>query len=207
MRKEKEFYVYKHVRLDNNETFYVGKGTKKRAYLSFHRNNYWKNIVKKSNYVVYIIKDSLTEEEAYLLEYKLISLYKRYGRASANLNTDYGLGGRLGRTNDDYKKIGKKISLSTIGKRSGSNNPNFGKITPEEVRLKISIGNKGYLRPQSKEHVIKRTINNRKKILDIKTNIVYDYIEDILCLVKISKSHLRSQLNGRLKNNTNFRYL
>lgn len=43
-------YVYKHIRLDTNEVFYVGIGsgiTYKRAYKVNGRTQFWQNITKK----------------------------------------------------------------------------------------------------------------------------------------------------------------
>ena len=47
-------YVYKHIRLDNNEIFYVGIGNDnnyKRAYQKISRNIFWKRVVNKTKYI------------------------------------------------------------------------------------------------------------------------------------------------------------
>lgn len=73
---DKSFYVYAHYNNESDELpFYIGKGKGSRAY-NTKRSNLWKE--KASNgLVVKILKDNLTETEAYDLETKLI---KRYGR-------------------------------------------------------------------------------------------------------------------------------
>lgn len=48
-------YVYKHIRLDTNEIFYIGIGSDKkhlRAYSQRGRNKMWKEIVKKTQYAM-----------------------------------------------------------------------------------------------------------------------------------------------------------
>lgn len=68
------YYVYEHIRLDNNTCFYVGKGRGKRCnYKS--RNEHHDRIVNKVGMKVNIVKDKLTEDEAYQLEKELISHY------------------------------------------------------------------------------------------------------------------------------------
>ena len=56
-----KYFLYRHIRLDKNEPFYIGIGTK-RNYSSFKsiyarafekesgRNKHWKNIINKTNY-------------------------------------------------------------------------------------------------------------------------------------------------------------
>ena len=53
-------YVYRHIRLDTNQPFYIGIGIDNkskyhRANTHHGRNNYWKNIVKKTDYAVEIL--------------------------------------------------------------------------------------------------------------------------------------------------------
>lgn len=79
------FYVYQHIRLDNEKPFYVGKGRAKRAWDSSKRNPYWKNIVSKSGFKVEIIKDKLTESQAFDLEIETIKRFRESGLKLVNL--------------------------------------------------------------------------------------------------------------------------
>jgi hypothetical protein len=74
-----KYYIYQHIRLDNNTVFYIGKGTKKfkgnayyRAYTKSSRNTYWLNIVNITCYKVEILEEFETEEECLLKETELI---------------------------------------------------------------------------------------------------------------------------------------
>jgi hypothetical protein len=73
-------YLYRHIRLDKNEPFYIGIGSDsayKRAYEKSNRNKYWKNISNKTEYQVEIILEDLTWEEACEKEKEFIKLYGR----------------------------------------------------------------------------------------------------------------------------------
>lgn len=77
-----KYYIYQHIRLDTNEIFYIGKGTKKlkgnvyhRAYTRSSRNEHWLNIVNKTSYKVEILEEFETEEHCLLKETELIILY------------------------------------------------------------------------------------------------------------------------------------
>ena len=78
-----DFYVYIHRKKTNNEIYYVGKGTKRRAWDFHHkqRNNLWNKIHNKHGTIVEIVLDNLTEEQAFSLEEDLI---KFYGKRSNN---------------------------------------------------------------------------------------------------------------------------
>ena len=70
--------VYQHIRKDNNKVFYIGIGVKEnRAFSKEARNPMWWNIVNKADYIVEVIHDSITWEEACILEKFYI---KKYGR-------------------------------------------------------------------------------------------------------------------------------
>ena len=69
--ENREFYVYVHIRKDNNTVFYVGKGTKNRAY-DLDRGNFHNGVCKEHGCRVEIIKDNLTESQAFRLESKMI---------------------------------------------------------------------------------------------------------------------------------------
>jgi len=80
-------YIYKHIRLDNNEIFYIGIGSDKnykRAYQKISRNMFWKHVVNKTKYIVEIIDDNLTWENACEKE---VNLIKEIGRRDLGLGT------------------------------------------------------------------------------------------------------------------------
>jgi hypothetical protein len=70
--------VYRHIRHDKNEPFYIGIGTSEsRAYRKDGRNPIWKKIVNSTSYTVEILFDNLSKEDACKKEKEFISLYGR----------------------------------------------------------------------------------------------------------------------------------
>ena len=72
--ENREFYVYVHIRLDNNTVFYVGKGTGNRAY-DLDRSDFHNSVRDEYDCKVVIIKDKLTESQAFRLEKRMIEYY------------------------------------------------------------------------------------------------------------------------------------
>ena len=73
-------YVYKHIRLDTNEIFYIGIGSDtlySRAHDIKSRNKHWNHIVKNTEYLVEIVEDELSWEDACIREQELIEVYGR----------------------------------------------------------------------------------------------------------------------------------
>ncbi len=105
--------VYRHRRLDTFQVFYVGVGSnKKRAYEKFGRNNLWKKVVEKAGYIVEIIAEGISKEEALELEILLISIYGRKNLETgilANL-TDGGEGSN-NMSEESRKKISEAITI------------------------------------------------------------------------------------------------
>ena len=89
-------YVYRHIRLDKNEPFYIGIATHiKRAYERNQRKNkIWKSIVNKTDYEVEILFDDISREKALEKEIELIALYGRIDKKTGTLSnlTDGGEG-------------------------------------------------------------------------------------------------------------------
>ena len=94
-------YIYRHIRLDKNIPFYIGigvddnEGKFKRSKAKEHRNDYWRNIVSKTDYRVEIILNDLSWEEACKKEKEFINLYGRKDKLEGYLanQTDGGDGG------------------------------------------------------------------------------------------------------------------
>lgn len=69
-----DYYVYEHIRLDNNTCFYVGKGHGNRCNY-YSRNEHHDRIADKVGMKVNIVRDNLSEDDAYRLERELIHHY------------------------------------------------------------------------------------------------------------------------------------
>ena len=84
-------YLYLHTRLDSNDVFYIGIGTKynhdkdyTRAKSKGGRNHVWQGIANKHDYKITIIEESDDYQNIKTLEIKLIN---QYGRIITNQGT------------------------------------------------------------------------------------------------------------------------
>ena len=169
--ENREFYVYVHIRKDNNTVFYVGKGTKNRAYKPY-RNLHHDNICKACGYKVVKIKENLTESQAYRLENKMIKYYVHtlgygidiegyddYDHALPHLtNKDWGgVGGKSGVKQSDETR--RKNSESHKGKIPW----NKGKEMSEEAKEKMSESHKGKMAGEKHPMWGKTSPNKGKK--------------------------------------------
>jgi hypothetical protein len=76
------YYLYRHIRLDKNEPFYIGIGHTdnnkyNRAYTKNKRNDFWKNIVNHTDYEVEIVYETNLKDEIFEKEKEFINLYGR----------------------------------------------------------------------------------------------------------------------------------
>lgn len=112
-------YVYRHIRIDKNEPFYIGIGkipNYKRAYLKSIRNIIWKQIVAKTTYNIEILFDDLSWDEAIIKEQEFISLYGRIDNKTGTLaNMTDGGEGAFGKKCLEATKL--KISIKNTGKK------------------------------------------------------------------------------------------
>ena len=69
---ERKYYVYGYIRLDTNTYFYIGKGKDNRYLRLDNRKQHFMNIYNKVDCVVEILRDNLTEDEAFQLEVDVI---------------------------------------------------------------------------------------------------------------------------------------
>lgn len=125
---ENKYYVYRHVRLDKNEVFYIGRGTKhrfstykgqyKRAYSKDGRSKFWKRIIEKNNNIfqVDIIFESNDFDEILEKEKEFIKLY---GRRNLGLGTLVNL---------DDGGIGSTNQIATALSRERKSKNNYAKI-------------------------------------------------------------------------------
>lgn len=127
-------FVYRHIRLDTNQVFYVGVGTQlRRAYdKRVGRNRFWKFITNKTDYDVEILFNDVSYEFALEKEMEFIKLYGRRDLGLGTLcNLNDGGGGNKGyKTTESAKKL-----LSEM--YSGENNPFYGKTHTKETKERI----------------------------------------------------------------------
>ena len=142
-------YLYRHIRNDNDNVFYIGVGTKKdnsdfncekneflRAYSKRSRNKFWKNIINKTDYDIEIMLESNNYDFILEKEKEFIELY---GRRDENSGTLCNL------TEGGNGIVGNIVSEET---RSKMSKWQIGKSLSKECKDKISkthLNRKNYL--------------------------------------------------------------
>ena len=174
--------LYRHIRLDKNQPFYIGIGkTEKRAYEKIKRNQFWYNIVAKTDYEIEILFDNLSWDEAGEKEKEFIKLYgKRDDNTGTLVNITDGGGGILGirHTEESKRKISessknrirKPVSIETKEKirqtLTGRVGANKGFKHSEETKLKLRLFNIGKIGPNKGKPMSEET---KKKMIASKT--------------------------------------
>jgi len=183
--------VYRHIRKDTNEVFYIGMGKdKKRPYSKTGRNKWWHNIVSKTEYEVQILKSDLSFEDAWELEQILIAYYGRKDLGTGvlvNLN-DGGDGQKGFKMSSASKEKMRVARLGVAPWNKGLTNP---QVFTEETRKKLSDSLKGV---------------GNKKVINKITGESYESLKQCAELNNISYKLLSRYLTGDRKNKTDFQY-
>jgi hypothetical protein len=122
-----KYYLYRHIRIDKNEPFYIGIGTKPKVYntykkeycraFSYHdRNSIWNKIISKTDYKVEIIFESNDYDLIKIKEKEFIKLYGQIFNNTGNLS-NISIGGD-GNCSPFPESSKEKLSVSQI-KRVG----------------------------------------------------------------------------------------
>ena len=106
------FYVYQHLRLDNNKPFYIGKGCKDRAWRKKRNNIGWNNIANKIGFKVEILKYFDDENQAIEYEHQLINTYREQKIELVN-QTKHSSGGTKWSYTDEIKNKQSKGQMGT----------------------------------------------------------------------------------------------
>lgn len=194
-------FVYRHIRLDKNEPFYIG--ISKDAYRPFTkngRNKYWLRIVNKTEYRVEVLFDDLTYEQAKEKEIEFIALYGR---------KDLGKGCLVNMTDGGEGSLNVIVSEKTRQALSQTNKGKRGIPLSEETKRKISITKigvkptdeamenrriaklkRGYKHSEDiKKQISQTKLNNeslrRKIVLNYTTGIYYNSAQEASNLLSI----------------------
>jgi len=116
------YYVYQYIR-KNQTPYYIGKGSKRRAWATHRRKNGC-DLRPRNPQRIQIIQENLTENEAWELEIHLIAHYGRIIDGGILVNTTFGGNG------------GATVSSES---RTGVNNPMFNKPNPCSSEKRMTI--------------------------------------------------------------------
>jgi hypothetical protein len=130
-------YVYRHIRLDKNEPFYIGisnDAMHERANSTKRKNKYWKRIFNKTEIRIEIMLDDLTWEEACVKEREFISLY---GRKDLKIGTLVNMtDGGEGLINPSIE-VRNKIKTKLLGREPWNKNKTGLYKTSDETKEKL----------------------------------------------------------------------
>jgi len=178
-------YLYRHIRLDRNEVFYVGIGSSiYRAYNFKGRSKFWKRVYNKTDIEVEILFDDLTKEEAREKEKEFIAIYGRKDLKKGTLvnMTDGGDGAlnvivREETREKQRQRIASYETRMKLSERMKKNTYLKGHKPTKEVieKRRQGILKRGYKHPPE---VIEK-INKTKKERGAKAKIVFDNINGI----------------------------
>jgi hypothetical protein len=125
-----QYYTYAYLREDRTP-YYIGKGQGNRAYVNHYREKRNCISIPKNSDRILILKQNLTEAEAFRHEIYMISVFGRKDLGTGILHNR--TNGGEGSSGDIRSEIFKQ-NLSKIHK---------GKTLSEETKKKISLANKG----------------------------------------------------------------
>jgi hypothetical protein len=177
-------YLYRHIRKDKDQVFYIGIGTddngKYSRAKSKNRNKYWHRIVNNTDYEIEIMLDDITFNEALEKEKEFIQVYGR---------RDLGLG---------------TLCNLTDGGEGVSNMSKEGKRKLRELRLNTKMPEE---QKERYSKMFKRGGNpNSSKIIHKHTLEVFESILDASEKYGINKRTLGNNLNGKNCNHSDFFY-
>lgn len=136
---EKRFYVYAHHRATDGLLFYIGKGTRGRAFSHHNRNSYWKKIVGKHGFVAKIVSPLMSAHCAFTLE--RIMMAANWHPRMANVS--------LGGDGTPYHSVESRAKMSASLK--GRKYLPGARIKAFEKRGKPIINSDGEIFPTSRE--------------------------------------------------------
>lgn len=161
-------YVYRHVRKDTNQPFYVGIGKSSdqgkyiRSTSGRNRNKYWRNITTKTDYSVEVMLDDLTWIEACEKEREFILLYGRKDSQTGTL---------VNMTDGGDGRANSIVSEETKRKIGDSNR---GQTRSEEAIAKMRVASTGFThseetkakmrKPKSEKHKANLSISHKGQV-------------------------------------------
>lgn len=162
--------LYRHIRLDKNQPFYIGIGNSKhRASKRGNRNDIWNNIVAKTKYISEIIFEDLTWEEACKKEKEFIHLYGRIKDGGILANITLGGEGVVGlKQSEEAKERARQLMLKN------TKDP----VYMDKVKRAASINGKNQAQNQELRQKLMEAsnISRRKKVFSLENGEIREWI-------------------------------
>jgi hypothetical protein len=204
------YQVYRHVRLDKNEPFYIGIGKMSSTYnrsIDKRRNKIWQQIVSEINnkYEVEIIFENISYLQAIEKEKEFIKLYGKIINNSGTLANILDCGGGMikGYMSDENKnKLKIRMINNSYAKnsnwdekrkekqslRSQGNTNNLGKIWSEKVKQNMSKGHIGNTATKGYKWITNGIINKRiKSDVELPNDFRYGIKKNAKQIININK--------------------
>lgn len=209
-------YLYRHIRKDKNEVFYVGIGSDNGFYRAKdikRRNKHWVNITSKTEWYYEIILSEIPYELAKIKEIEFIEIYKRKEDGGTLCNKTKGGEGSLGLKPVNVKKIYARLKndfniLEFISHEDFKRFANVKSINKDKNGQLIS---KNYFLSENKNDLLKDFIPikslsgkhramKKVKWFNIKTNeLVEGTTQEMSEYTNLSKGVFNHLKNGRQK--------
>ena len=210
-----KYYLYRHIRLDKNEPFYIGIGTKYKIgsfkksmkseyYRAFckkgkRRSVIWNRVIAKTEYEVEILLESDDYKFIKQKEIEFITLYGRRDLGTGTLVnlTDGGDGTLRRKSTEEYRK-------NISNRMSGENNHMYGKTG--ELSPLFGITKSDSHRSKLSTAASRGKSSRAKKVIDTITKQEWDCIVDAAEFHNININTLRGYLKNPNRNKTNLVY-
>lgn len=196
------YYVYAHIRDDNNEIFYIGAGVSNgfyRAYETRSRNKFWHNVVNKTSYTVKILFSNLSFEQSRNKEVRLIKLLGRRDLKQGILvNLTDGGEGLVGyqatiETREKLRKAGFKRRSTPATKQK-----------LREYHLKQGLSKDRLQKMYEGRKLVGWHLGKEKEVICTITGIIFPSIKDAAIYLNIHRTYLAKMLADKKRNNTSF---
>jgi len=190
--KENKYYIYRHIRVDTDEIFYIGRGERSRYISKYGRNRIWKNITNKSDWYAEIIIHNLTNEEANIKEKEFINYYRNFGYCKANISS--GGAGLVGvRPWNAGKKLSKEHAYKCGNAFRNKKRPEHSRTMKLKWKAGCDFG--------------RREPVNRARIYCIDDGLCFKSITDAANYYGLHRQHIGKVCSGKLKTTGNKRFM
>lgn len=205
-----KYYLYRHIRLDKYEPFYIGIGTKTKSDIKGNnysraiekrRNNLWKKIINKTNYKIEILLESDNYSYIKDKEKEFIKLYGRKNLKTGSLaNLTDGGEGETGRVCSEELRLKRSLILKERWRKI----PKEERIEKTKFILeKARLAQKLLGKRKRKSPSIKR---EGRKVINTESKQIFNSMRDAYKSesFNICERHFRAMIVGKYENKTKF---